>query len=161
MALFSIPEMTKLVAATAGPVTSNGGVTADYVSIKNAGRLYIVVSLDQAVGHAIVLTPKRATAVDGTGVVNLGTAVRIWANEATGTSDTLVSQTAATSYTVSNDIKAKQVVFEIDLHALGNTFDVVGLVVADSSQATNFVSALYILTDIRYQQATPPAAITD
>jgi len=161
MALFSLPEQTKIVDATAGPVTTNGGVTADYVSVKNAGRLYIVCNLTQAVGHATALTPKRAQAVAGTGVTGLGTAVRIWSNEDTATSDTLVAQTAATSYTVGTGVKKMQVIFEIDLHALGNTYDVVGLAVADSSQATNFVCANYFLTDIRYQQATPPAAITD
>ena len=158
--LFSLPEQTKLVDATAGPVTTNGGVTADYVSVKNAGRAYIVVNLTQAAGHATVLTPQRATAVAGTGATGLGTAVRIWANEDTAASDTLVAQTAATSYTVTNDIKKKMVVFEIDLQKLGNTYDVIGLTVSDSSQATNFVCANYVLTDLRYQQATPPAAIT-
>lgn len=158
---FSLPEQTKIVDALAGCVTSNGGVTADYVSVKNAGRVYVVCNLAQLVGHATVLTPKRATAVDGTAVTGLGTAVRIWANEDTGASDTLVAQTAATSYTVSADVKKKQVVFEIDLQALGNIYDVVGFTVSDSSQATNFVSANYFLTDLRFQQATPPSAITD
>ena len=77
MALFSLPEQTKIVDATAGPVTTNGGVTADYVSVKNAGRLYIVCNLTQAVSHATALTPKRATAVAGTGVAALGTAAKI------------------------------------------------------------------------------------
>ena len=180
MGLLSLPEMTKIVDATAGPVTTNGGVTADYVSIKNCARLYIVVNLTQAVGHATLLTPRRATAVDGSGVVVLGTNIRIWANEDTAASDTLVSQTAALNFTVANDIKKKMVVFEIDVMALGFTsaspgvglalmtrcrgsvaYDVVNLLVADSSQATNFISANYFLTDLRFQQATPPAAITD
>lgn len=168
MGLLSLPEMTQIVDATAGPVTTNGGVTADYVSIKNRARLYIVVNLTQAVGHATLLTPRRATAVDGTGVVVLATNVRIWANEDTAASDTLVSQTAALNFTVANDIKKKMVVFEIDVMALGFTsaspgivYDVVNLLVADSSQATNFISANYFLTDLRFQQATPPAAITD
>ena len=168
MGLLSLPEQTKIVDATAGPVTSNGAVTADYVSVKNCARLYIVINLTQAVAHATLLTPQRATAVAGTGVVVLATNVRIWANEDTAASDTLVSQTAALNYTVTNDIKKKMVVFEIDVAALGFTsaspgvpYDVVNLLVADSSQATNFISANYFLTDLRFQQATPPAAITD
>ena len=168
MGLFSLPEQTKIVDATAGPVTSNGGVTADYVSVKNAGRLYIVCNLTQAVGHATVLQPRRATAVDGTGVVDIGVSCRIWANEDTATSDTLVAKTAATSYTVGAGATKMLVIFEIDVQKLGFTsaspgvgYDVVGLTFSDSSQATNFVCANYFLTDIRYQQATPPAAITD
>ena len=134
----------------------------------SGARLYIVVNLTQAVGHATLLTPRRATAVDGTGVVVLVTNVRIWVNEDTAASDTLVSQTAALNFTVANDIKKKMIIFEIDVSALGFTtatpgvpYDVVNLLVADSSQATNFISANYYLTDLRFQQATPPAAITD
>ncbi|MCH7685996.1 MAG: hypothetical protein IH899_04830 [Planctomycetes bacterium] len=60
------------------------------------------------------------------------------------------------------------VVFEIDLMALGFTtaspgvpFDVLNLLAADSGQAANFISSIYFLTDIRFQQAIPPAAIVD
>ena len=39
------------------------------------------------------------------------TVAPIWANEDTATSDTLVAQTAAVTYNVTNDIKKKQVIF--------------------------------------------------
>ena len=158
----TLAELYKIVDATAGPVTTNGGVTGDYVTLKNAHRAWIVVQLTQAVGHATALTPKQASAVAGTGVKNLSVACRIWANEDTVASDTLVEQTAATSYTVTNDIKKKIVIFEIDPEDfdVAGGFDVLGLAVADSSQATDFVSATYWLAN-RYLQATPPAAITD
>lgn len=158
----SLPENFKPVAATAGPVTSNGGVTGDYVSLKNAHMAWILVTFDQAVGHATLVTPKQASAVAGTGVKALTTAVPIWANEDVAASDTLVAQTAALNYTVTNDIKVKQVLFQIDPAGLdlANDFDCIGLAIADSSQATNFVDATYFL-QTRYAQATPPAAITD
>lgn len=155
----TIPEIFKVVDASAGPVTTNGGVTCDYVSLKNCHKAWIILQFKQAVGHATVIQPKRATAVDGTGVANIATAVPIWANEDTATSDTLVAQTAGTSYTLTADVKAKQVVIEIDPAALGD-YDVLGCTVSDSSQATNFVAAQYLL-QTRYPQATPPAAITD
>lgn len=157
----TLVEHFKIVDATAGAVTTNGGVTADYVTLKNAHRAWIVVQLTQAVGHATVLSPKQASAVAGTGVKAIS-ACRIWANEDTAASDTLVEQTAATTYTVTNDIKKKLVVFEInpeDFDVAGG-FDVLGFATSDSSQATNFVAATYWLAN-RYAQATPPTAITD
>jgi len=65
--MLTIPEKFKIVDASAGPVTTNGGVTCDYVSLKNVHRAWIVASFTQAVGHATGIDPKQATAVAGTG----------------------------------------------------------------------------------------------
>lgn len=158
----SLAEHFKIIDATAGPVTTNGGVTADYVTLKNALKAWIVVQLTQAVGHATLLSPRQATAVAGTAVKVLANAVRIWANEDTAASDTLVEQTAAVNYTVTNDVKKKLVIFEIDPDDLdvAGGFDCLNLLVGDSSQATNFISATFWIAS-RYKQANPPAAITD
>lgn len=159
---WSLVENLKIVDASAGPVTTNGGVTCDYVSLKNVHRAWIVASFTQAVGHATGIDPTQATAVAGTGVKATTALHRIWANEDTAASDTLVEQTAAITYNVTNNIKKKQVIIEIDPEDfdVNGGFDVLGCTVDDSSQATNFVSVLYILAT-RYPQATPPAAITD
>lgn len=158
----SIPSEFKIVDATAGPVTTNGGVTGQYVSLKNAHKATLVLSFTQAVGHATAVTLKMATAVAGTGVDNVPNNGPIWANEDTAAGDALVVQTAAKAFTVGNDVKKKQVIFEIDPSALNiaGGFDVAGFTVADSSQATNFVSGVWIL-ETRYKQATPPTAKTD
>ncbi len=158
----NLPEMFKIVDASAGPVTTNGGVTCDYVSLKNVHRAWIVASFTQAVGHATGIDPTQATAVAGTAVKAITNVCRIWANEATATTDTLVEATAAITYNVTNDIKKKQVIIEVDPETLDvdGGFDVLGCTIDDSSQATNFVSVLYILAT-RYPGATPPAAITD
>jgi len=163
MAQVFLPEQFKIVDATAGPVTTNGGVTSDYVSLKNVQRAWIVLQFTQAVGHATTVQPRVATAVAGTGVTNITFSTRIWSNEATATSDTLVRQTDATSYSLTADIAKKQVIIEIDpseVVAQGATYDVINFTVSDSSQATNFVAGQFFLK-MRYPQATPPAAITD
>ena len=159
----ALPEHFKIVDATAGPVTTNGGVTSDYVSLKNVHKAWIVLQFTQAVGHATVVQPQVATAVAPTGAASITFSANWWENEDTATSDTLVAQTAATSMTVSSDIKKKQVIVEIDPAACvaqGSTYDVIGFTVSDSSQATNFVAGQFFLWS-RYQQATPPVAITD
>jgi hypothetical protein len=155
----SLPEHFKIVDASAGPVTTNGGITCDYVSLKNAIKAWIVVQLTQAVAHATSIVPMRATAVAGTGAAVLTSAVRIWANEATGTDDTLVEQTSAVNYAVTADIAKKMVIFEIDPADIG-AYDVLGCTLSNSGQATNFASVTYWLQE-RYQQATPPSAIVD
>ena len=158
----SLPQQFKIVSASLGPVTTNGGVTCDYVSLKNVHKAWIIATFTQAVAHATGIDPMQATAVAGTGVVALTNNTAIWANEAIATSDTLVGQTAAKTYNLANDIARKMVVFEIDPSALNiaGGFDVLGCTVDDSSQATNFVDIIYVL-QTRYPQATPPAAITD
>lgn len=158
----TLPQDFKIVDATAGPVTTNGGVTSDYVSLKNVHRAWIVVQLTQAVGHATSIAVRQATAVAGTGVKAITVAVPIWMNADTAASDTLVAQTAAVSQAVAADVKKKMVIFQVDPATLdlANSFDCLNFTVSDSSQATNFVCGVFVLY-MRYKQATPPAAITD
>lgn len=159
MAWTNLVANNKLVNVSLGPVTTNGAVTTDVVSLKNAIRATFVVDLTQAVGHASVISLKQATDVAG-GTNAAGPVSQIWANEDVAASDTLVKQTDAASYTVTNNIKKKQVVIEVDPAALTEGYDCVYLTVGDSSQATNFVNAnVFIATN--FKQATPPAAITD
>ena len=155
----NLPELFKIVDATAGAVTTNGGVTCDYVSLKNAIEAYIVLQFTQAQAHATVIQPKMATDVSGTGVASITASQMIWSNLDTATSDTFVARTAATSYTLTSVQKKMQVIIRIDPASFGS-YDVLGCTISDSSQATNFVAAQYFILE-RYQQATPPAAITD
>lgn len=159
--MFHLPEKCKIVQLTS-PVTTNGGVTSDYVSLKNCNMAWIICDFTQAVGHATAAAIYEATKVDGTGAQAITVEVPIWMNADTATSDTLVAQTAAVSQAVAADVKHKQIVFQIDPSTLdvANGFDVINVVVSDSSQATNFVNITAIL-DERYGANQPPAAITD
>lgn len=150
----------KLVNLSLGPVTTNGAVTSDAVSLKNAIKATIIVSLTQAVGHATVVSVRQATDVAvGTNAAG-PTNTKAWLNEDVAASDTLVRQTDAASVTVTNNIKKKQIVFEVDPAALTDGYDVIYVSIGDSSQATNFCN-IEALIETNYQQATPQAAITD
>ena len=155
----NLPFSHKIVSLSQGPVTTNGAITTDVVSLKNAIKATVIVDLTQAVGHASVITLKQATDV-AAGTNADGPASRIWANEDVAASDTLVAQTAALSYTVTNNIKKKQVVFEVDPASLTDGYDCIYFTIGDSSQATNFAN-ITALIETNYQRATPPAAITD
>ena len=157
----SLAENFKLVSGVNNQ-TTNGGVDSDYVCLKNVNKLFVVVLLDQAVGHATAIAPYQASDVAATGAKVLTNVTRILANEATTVTDTLVAQTAAKNYSVTADIAEKMIVFEIDPATLdtANNFDCVKINIADSSQATNFATVLFV-ADMKYKQATPPTIITD
>lgn len=161
--MITLPQNFKIVQGIQ-PSTTNGGATADYVSVKTGLWLWIIVNLTQAVGHATAITVKRATAVAGTGLTTLANDIQVWANEDVAASDTLVKQTDAKGFTVTNDVKNKQIVFGLDPALLGEISSVVAdcvtVVAADSSQATNFWEVTYLLQSA-FPQATPPSAIID
>ena len=154
-----IPEQFKVVAGTAGIVTTNGGVTCDYVSLKNINMAWIVLQFYQAVGQATVVNPHRATAVAPVGSVAIAHNAPHWLNADVATSDTLVRGADGTTATLDAGQTDQLLVIQIDPAQMGDTYDVLGCVITTSGQA-NFVSVVYYL-ETRYAQATPPAAITD
>lgn len=162
--MISLPQNFKVVQG-APATTTSGANTAGYVSVKTLQWLWIIVHLKQAVGHATVITVKRASAVAGGDVTTLANDVQVWANEDCAASDTLVKQTDAKSYTVAADVKNKLIVFGIDPAGLGEisagtAADVVTVASGASAQATNFWTVEYLgLT--RYGQATPPSIVVD
>lgn len=157
-----LPEHYKIVLATDGVVTTNGGVTFDTVNLENCNKAYIIAIFDQAATHATTIQP-----VVGTGVASCATSITFsakwWKNaSATGT-DTLVAQTAGTSMACTAGISDQVIVIEIDpadVTGQSNTFCALGATIASSGEATNFMTAHYLL-ETAYPQATPPAVITD
>lgn len=149
---FVFPENLKPVTAIQ-PRTTDGGLSAtqtNYISVKNANKVYLYVALNQSVGHATAITLRRATGVGKCGVAPVGDAalandVKIWLNEDTATDDLLVEQTDGKSCTVTGDVKDKQIVFAIDPATLGGSYDVIGFTCNDSSQATNHISATWLI----------------
>jgi hypothetical protein len=157
----TLPENYKIVDGSAGPVTTNGGVTADYVSLKDVKKAYILANFRQAASHASVLQPTMATAVAGTGVTSVTALCRVWKNADVSLTDTLVEAAAAASAACATGTTNQMIVMEIDPVELGAAgYDVLGCGVATSSQATNFVQITYLL-EMSYKQATPPSQIID
>lgn len=139
-----IPENIVPVSLTLGPVTTNGGVTTDFISLKKVHRVVAVFHFAQAVGHATGIDPTQSTVVAGTDAKAITSTLPIWANEDCAASSVMVRKTDAITYNVTNDIKNKIVTMDIDPAGfdVANGFDVLGFTIDDSSQATNFVSAV-------------------
>jgi len=144
--------------------------TGDFVSLINYRRLLFVVSTGiGSAGNDIVIDANQATAADGTGVKALTKITRIHhkvgatAISAVGTF-TEVEQTAAASYdSVGIDEAENEALLVIEVNAedldTDNGFEWVRFDVADVGTGAHLGSALYILLDPRYSQATPPSAI--
>jgi len=158
MANISLPTKFKIVQAFA-PKTTNAALTSQVVSVKLASKVWLVLHFTNAVGFASVPTLKQATDI-AAGTNAAGPVSRIWLNEDTATTDTLVAQTAAASQATDANAKNKMVVFEIDPATLTDGYDCVYCTIATSSQATNYVAGEWWL-QTNFAQATPPSAILD
>lgn len=155
-----MPEKYKIVSGTAGCVTTNGGVTSDIISLRDAQKVYLVAHFKQAVSHATTIQP-----VTGISIASCATSItfsaRWWKNADVSSTDTLVAQTAGTSMACTAGATDQLIVVEIDpadIVAQLGTYVALGFTIATSAQATDFVSAVYYI-ETRYPQATPPAAI--
>lgn len=161
MGKFILPEKTKIVTALV-PAADAAGRAGSYVTLKDAARCYVVVNLAQGATNTIKLTLNQAQDVEGTGAKAITNPVPIWANLDVSVNDTLVRQTNDLTFTTDAAIKNKVVIFQIDARSLdtNNDFDCIS-VSTGASNASNITSAIYVLTDLRFQQATPPSAIVD
>jgi len=159
MSKFSLPQVCKLVQMLK-PQTTNAALTTQVISLKNVHKATIVFDFTQAVGFASTPTLMQATTL-AAGTNKAGPSAMIWSNLATATNDTLVKQTAASSYALSTATGGMQVVFEIDPAALdvNNGYDYIYFTIGTSSQSTNFVSATAYLEE-RYPGNQPPTAVT-
>lgn len=158
-----LPEQTKIVEALA-PASDGAGRAGGYVTLKDAARVYVVVHIEQAAATAIPLTIEQAQDVEGTNAKALTNNAQIWANLDAGASDSLVRQTDAVSFDTDAGIKNKIVVFQVDARSLdvNNGFDcIVVNTGANDTTTPPITSALYILTDLRYQSDDTPSAIVD
>lgn len=157
----TIPQEMKLVEG-APLATDAAGRSADIVSLKNAGKVTVIVSLTQGNAAVVPLTLMQAQDVAGTGAKALANAVPIWSNLDTAASDTLVRRADGVAYTTDAGVKNKIVVFEVDASQLdvNNGFDCL-YVITGASNVANLTGVLYLLHGYRFQGSTPPSALVD
>ena len=142
------------------PVTTNGGVTTDNISLKNAHMVYIVATFTQAATHATGIDPTQSTAVAGTGVKAITNAVPLWQNTDISSTSVLTKGTDAITANCAAGTTNQIIVMQINPSSfdVAGGFDVLGMTVDDSSEATNFVSIVAYVVP-RYTPA--PNMITD
>lgn len=160
MSKITIPQEMKIVDAIAA-ATDAAGRSSDIVSLKNVGTATIIVTMTQGNAATVPITLMQAQDVAGTGGKALANAVPIWSNLDTA-ADTLTRRADGVAYTTDAALKAKMVVFEVDASQLdvNNGFDCLYFTTGASNVA-NITQGLFLLHGLRFQQSTPPTAITD
>ena len=158
-AVLCLPQETKLV--TALKPQAGAALTGAYVSVKNYGRVFVMVDIDQANAATMAISIEQASAVAGTGSKVITVAVPIWANQDCATNDTLVRQTDAVDFTTSAAVKVKKVVFEIDPATLdlAGGFDCLAISTGASNAAN--ITQVEFFMGMDYEQATPTTAVVD
>lgn len=136
-------------------------VSCDTVSCKNAQKVWFVVTHKGAADTDLVLSLYEATDVASATNQAITTTCRIWADTDAGTSsDTLVAQTAAYTYTIDTGNYPNQVVvieWDPAKHSAG--YDCVYL--ADSGGNASNTCSIMAIIENRYGQASLPSAIID
>lgn len=156
---FSMPAQIPPVSLLS-PAADAAGRTGSYRSLKNCLKAYVVVRVNQGNAATVLLSVLQATAVAGTGSKAVA-AMPAWLVANTTTTDALVAQVAAATFTTSAALADKIVVFEIVPEAcmdVANGFNCIA-VQTGASNAANVTSAeLFVLGS--YAQATPPTTYT-
>lgn len=140
--------------------TTNGAITGDYISLKNARRVVIIAELLQAASHATALGVNVATDVAASGAAAMTAVMPVWKNANVATSDTLVKSADAATIAATAGTTNQELVMEIIPERLPAGYDCIAATLTASSEATNFATITYLIEE-KYPQATPPAAITD
>lgn len=155
-----LTEQFKIVEG-ASPATDAAGRTADYISLKDALRVFVVCHITQGNAATVALNLYQATAVAGTSEKALEKPVPIWANLDAAASDALARQTDDVDFTTDDGVKHKIVVFQVDADKLdvSGGFDCL-TVKTGASNVANITQVMYYV-ESRYPQATPPSAIVD
>lgn len=154
MNLIENAQIVEAIAPQAG-----AAITGDYISLKNASHVTVLVHVAQANAAPVAITIEQATAVAGTGSKALATDVPIFLVADAATSDVWVRQPDGVAYTTTAALKHKLVAFEIDAEDLdvANGFDCITVKTA-ASDAANITSALYVVGGLRYG---PKSVIAD
>lgn len=161
MHLITLPEQCKPV-GVATPQAANGFSLSDYISCKNAHKIWFYIHHYSGGGDTdLVVGLKEATAVAGTGAAAVTATVPIWSDSDHGTtSDGLARQTDAASYTIDTGAGTDYlVVIEWDpvLHTAG--YDCIA-VTGSGGNASNIVAITAHILE-RYPADPPPSAIID
>jgi hypothetical protein len=118
----------------------------NYVSLKNAGHVTIVINTGAWAGGTSAVTINQATAVAGTSEKALGFSV-MYTNDGAATASALTSTTVG-SNTFNLDTANSMYVIEIPADTLDadNDFDCIQLALASPGSNADLVSATYVLS---------------
>jgi hypothetical protein len=130
---------------------------SDWIKLTNTnGCLITILYYDGGATSPVFTVHEGAT---GAGTTALAVAWPIWINLDVATSDTMVRQTDAITYTLTCSASALSMIiqFYIPASILTDGYEWIQLG-ATAGNAASYVAAMYQLDGARYQQTTPPTA---
>lgn len=148
--MHNLIENMSIIEAIA-PATGAADLSGDYISMKNAEHVTVLVHITQGNAAVVPITINQAKTVAGGSAKVLEKAVPIWLTADCAASDIPARQTDDVDFTTDATLKHKIVAFEIPAEALDvdNGFTAIQ-VVAGGSNAANIIAAQYIVTKRRY-----------
>ena len=138
------------------PAADAAGRTSAYLNLNDALKAWVVARVNQGNAAQVTFSLLQAQDVSGTGSKAIS-AVPIWLDAATATSDALVQQTAAATLQTSVATTDKIVVFEITPEScmdLTNGFRTIAIQTSASNAANITEASLYVYRS--YQAASAP-----
>ena len=118
-----------------------------------------IAGMVKATRHATAITPLVGSVVATTGTA-LPNVVEIWYGNTTTAVTTLAKQTAAKLYTIDVGVtETIHLIFKIDPTACA-PYDCIGGTIANSGQATNFASAVWLI-EPRYSSKVGSRTVTE
>lgn len=144
------------------PAADAAGRTSAFRNLRNATKAWMLCRVNQGNAAQVSLTLQQAQDVSGTGAKALSANVPIWLNDATATTDQLVAQAAAASFTPDATLADKMVIFEILPEAcmdIANGYRTLAVVTGASNAANITEATLILLTD--YAGQNPPSTYSN
>ena len=153
----------KVVTALAPGEGANAATFSRGICLKFVHRLIIIVNyVDTGAGATITLWRDTDVGMATPDLALLGANVKIWANDNTDVTDTLIRQNDGIGWAFGDGSTSQQVVFDVDPSTLGLTADNVEYdcmdVYFDFMPVGEWASVEYIALT-RYPQATSPSII--
>jgi hypothetical protein len=156
----SLPENLKIVRVQQ-TVAANAFTMSDYICCKNAHKVWFLINHAGATDTDITFALNEATDVAAGTNAAVTATFPIWEDADAGTSsDTLVRQTDAASLVIDPATEGSSLsVIEWDPAQHTSGYDCIA--VSGSGGNASDTVTIIALIEGRYQQATPPTAITD
>jgi len=154
----NFPEQAAIEVGAVPIDTTGAAVTGDYFSMKNYGRLAIIIYQGAWAGGTPAVTLKQATDV-GNSASDEKALGFSWMWTKTGLTGTTFTKTAVTSNTFNLTATANTItVIEVNAETLDadNDFDCVRVNIATPGSNADLICVAYIGLDPRYPQALPP-----
>jgi hypothetical protein len=154
----ALPELYKITKVTTVQ-HADSLTTTDYISTKNANKVYFLIIHDGAADNDLSFSFVEATEAAGTTTAAVTATSRIWSDIDNGTSsDTMAQETAAALWLLdtTTDLTAMAIMeWDPRQHTAG--YNWISLI-TDAGHANNFVAAV-VFVEERYRADQPPTVI--